>query len=56
MKISEKQLMMLLDIAKESLAIVNPMPYDQETRSKLVDQILNQQDDRLKDISKLKSK
>ena len=56
MKISEKQVMILLDIAKASLSIKNSLPYSQEVRGEVVDAIVNQQDENLKEISKLTNK
>lgn len=43
MKITQKQLLMLYEIAMASCPIVNSMAFDQETRKKLVNEILNQQ-------------
>lgn len=44
MKITQKQLVMLYEIAVASASIVNPIAFDQETRQKLLNDILNQQD------------
>ncbi len=44
MRVTQKQLLMLYEIAMASIAIVNPMAFSQETRKKLVNEILNQQD------------
>jgi len=51
MKISKYQLMQLYQIAVASLAICNSMAFTQEARQKLVDDILNQQDSRLVEIT-----
>ncbi len=53
MKISNKQLMMLLDIAKATLPIVGGVAYSQEVRLQLVNEIVNQQSTELKDIEDL---
>ncbi len=50
MKITQKQLLMLYDVLIGSLAIVNPLGYDQETRRKLASSIINQQSNDLVDI------
>lgn len=51
MKISEKQLMMLLDIAKGSLDTKNPIGgYTFQVRIKLVNDIMNQLSNELKDV------
>lgn len=53
MKITQKQLLMLYEIAVATSGIVNPLAFDQKTRKKLLNQILNQQDDeKLIDICK----
>lgn len=51
MKISEKQLLMLLDIAKDTLKIANALGgYDMPTRLQLVNDVINQQSNDLKEI------
>ena len=51
MKVSEKQLLMLLDIAKDSLRISGLFGgYDPQTRLQLVNDLINQQSNKLKDI------
>lgn len=51
MKVSEKQLLMLLDIAKDTLKISNPLGgYDMPTRLQLVNDVINQQSNDLKEI------
>lgn len=56
MKISNKQLMMLVDILKASLPLVDSssftLAYSQEQRVKLANQIINQQSKKLKEIYK----
>jgi hypothetical protein len=47
MKITQKQLHMLYQIAVASANIVNGLAYDQETRQKLINEILNQQDNEI---------
>lgn len=47
MKISQKQLQMLFQIAVGSLPIVNGFGFSQDTRKELVEEILNQQDTNL---------
>ena len=56
MKISQKQLLMLYDILIASLSIVNPLAFDQETRRKLAEDILNQQDTTIIKVGKAKKK
>jgi len=46
MKITQKQLLMLYEIVVASASMANPLGFDQETRQKLVNDILNQQDDK----------
>jgi hypothetical protein len=51
MKISEKQLLMLMDIAKDTLKIANVMGgYDLQTRLQLINDLINQQSNDLKEI------
>jgi hypothetical protein len=51
MKVSEKQLMVLFDIAKYSLQIIGGVAgYDEKTRQNLVNDIINQQSDKLIDV------
>lgn len=51
MKISEKQLLMLLDIAKDTCKIDDFLGgYDPQTRIELVNTIINQQSDDLKEV------
>lgn len=51
MKVSEKQLIVLFDIAKYSLQIIgNVAGYDENTRRNLVNDILNQQSNELIDV------
>jgi len=51
MKISEKQLLMLLDISKDACKIEGILGgYDPETRITLVNEIINQQSDELKEV------
>lgn len=48
MKVSERQLLMLLDIAKDSIRIVDYMGgYSVEQRMKLVNEMINQQNAKL---------
>ena len=52
MKITEKQLIILFDIAKESQCINNGFAgYTQATIKMIVNQIINQQSDELIDVS-----
>jgi hypothetical protein len=52
MKISEKQLLMLMDIAKDTLKIVNVLGgYDLQTRLQLVNDLINQQSNDLKEVN-----
>jgi hypothetical protein len=51
MKVSEKQLMMLIDILKDSLKIKGPFGgYDPQIRLQLVNDLINQQSNDLKEI------
>ena len=51
MKVSEKQLLMLLDILKDSLKISGYFGgYDPQTRLQLVNDLLNQQSNEPKEI------
>ena len=51
MKISEKQLIMLMDILKDSLKISNVLGgYDLQTRLQLTNDLINQQSNDLKDV------
>ena len=51
MKVSEKQLLMLMDIAKDTLKISNVLGgYDPQTRLQLVNDLINQQSNELKEI------
>ena len=51
MKISDKQAQMLWDIAKSTLSMIGgDFPFDREARMKLVSEILNQQDDKPKNL------
>lgn len=53
MKVSEKQLMMLVDIAKDTLRFAGFIGgYDPQTRLQLVNQLINQQSDILKEVDK----
>jgi len=54
MKISERQLLFLLDVAKNTLSIVNNIGgYDRQARLNQVNTIINQQDDTVKDVGEL---
>lgn len=51
MKISEKQLLMLFDIAKDTLRFAGPIGgYDPQTRLQLVNDIMNQQCNNPKEV------
>lgn len=50
MKISQKQLVMLYEIAVATLPIVGPLAFDREERRKLVEEIVNQQDRKLVEV------
>jgi hypothetical protein len=54
MKISEKQIIMLLDIAKDTLRIAGIRfgGYDRDSVQELINQIINQQSDDLINTSK----
>ena len=55
MRLTEKQAIILLDIAKYVMAFVGDVDgYDSSTISKLVDQILNQQSDELIELDRSK--
>lgn len=47
MKITQKQLLMLFEIVVNSAQMVNPMAFSQEDRKKLVNEIINQQDNEI---------
>jgi hypothetical protein len=52
MKVSEKQLLMLWDIAKDTLKIANVLGgYDLQTRLQLVNDLINQQSDEVKEAN-----
>lgn len=51
MKISEKQLLMLMDILKDSLRIVGVIGgYDTPTRLQLVNDLMNQQSNDIREV------
>lgn len=51
MKISEKQLLMLVDIAKDSLRILGPLGgYEPQTRLQMINDIMNQQSNSLVEV------
>ena len=51
MKVSEKQLLMLMDILKDTLRIAGPIGgYDPQTRLQLTNDLINQQSNELKEI------
>ncbi len=51
MKISEKQLLMLMDIAKDTLRLAGPFGgYDPQTRLQLVNDLINQQSNDLREV------
>jgi len=51
MKVSEKQLIMLMDILKDTLKISNVLGgYDLPTRLQLVNDLINQQSNELKEV------
>ena len=57
MKISEKQLLMLLDIAKETCSVPDLVGgYDPQQRVQLVNDIINQQSDKPKEMEDSKKK
>ena len=57
MKISEKQLLMLVDIAKDTCAITDVVGgYDPQTRVQLINDIINQQNDKPMEIDDSKKK
>lgn len=57
MKISEKQLLMLLDIAKDSLRIMGSFGgYEPHVRLELVNDLINQQSNELKEVDSNKKK
>jgi hypothetical protein len=51
MKVSEKQLLMLLDVLKDTLKIKGFVGgYDPQTRLQLVNDLINQQSNELKEV------
>lgn len=51
MKVSEKQLLMLLDVLKDTLKIRGILGgYDPQTRLQLVNDLINQQSNELKEV------
>jgi len=51
MKVSEKQLLMLMDVLKDTLAFSNSIGgYDLQTRHQLVNDLINQQSNDLKEV------
>jgi len=58
MKISEKQLIMLMDVLKDTLKVSNTLGgYSQSTRLQLVNDLINQQSNDLKNVeSEMKPK
>jgi hypothetical protein len=51
MKVSEKQLLMLLDVLKDTLKIKGIVGgYDPQTRLQLVNDLINQQSNELKEV------
>jgi hypothetical protein len=51
MKITEKQIHMLIDVVRESLKISNDLAFSREDRLALVQEIFNQQSEELRDIN-----
>lgn len=52
MKVSEKQLLMLLDVLKDTLKIKGIVGgYDPQTRLQLVNDLINQQSNELKEVN-----
>ena len=51
MRLSEKQAQFLLTVAKDTLNIVN-VSYPQELRRRMIEQIINQQSDKLVELDK----
>lgn len=52
MRLTEKQAMVLLDLAKHSLQVCGRVAgYDEETRLRIVNEIVNQQSDDLVDLN-----
>ena len=54
MKISERQIIQLIQVLVDSLCIVgggSPFKFHQEFRRQLADEIINQQSEELKDVS-----
>jgi hypothetical protein len=53
MRVSEKQLLLLVQVLRDSLPIVDGMPFvlSQVSRKELLENILNQQDIELIDVS-----
>jgi hypothetical protein len=57
MKVSEKQLIMLMDILKDTLKISNVLGgYDLPTRLQLTDDLINQQSNDLKEVEPINYK
>jgi len=57
MRISEKQLVCLLSVLKDSLSFINaPFGIDNKTRSLIYNEIINQQSDEIKDIGELEGR
>ena len=52
MRLSEKQAQMLFTILQETLSIGGHFMFDRETRTKLAEDILNQQSKELKELEK----
>jgi hypothetical protein len=51
MKVSEKQLIMLMDILKDTLQISNPLGgYDLQTRLQLTNDLINQQSNDIREV------
>jgi len=51
MKVSEKQLLMLIDILKDTLRLSNPIGgYDLNVRLQLTNDLINQQSNELKEV------
>jgi hypothetical protein len=51
MIIKEKQLQLMLQVLVDSLDIIDHFKVDRQTRKDLVNQIFNQQSNKLKDVS-----
>ena len=57
MKVSEKQLLMLLDVLKDTLNISNVLGgYDLQTRLQLTNDLINQQSNELKEVEPMPKK